>query len=147
MKKAVKRKSSEKTIKIKRKHLIKVLWVIALVIAGILILQFLNVASLFSMGKCGDVNSDEKVTSADMIFLISYIFKDGNEPAKLYTANVNGDSEVSADDVVYLANYIFFSGPELKCKKTEATKFFYPQEEFSYYEKQLSDLGINVRLR
>ena len=56
----------------------------------------------------GDVNESGSVTSADIIYLLGYIFK-GDIPAGPCPANgdVNCDAVVTTADVIYLVNHIF----------------------------------------
>jgi len=61
----------------------------------------------------GNVNRDEYVDMVDVIFLINYLFRDGEIPCPLKAADVNCDQDVGVADVVYLINYIFRSGPPL----------------------------------
>lgn len=60
---------------------------------------------------CGDVNGDEIINSADVVFLINYLFKGGPPPVLLYVGDVNLDSVMNSADVVYLINYLFKGGP------------------------------------
>ena len=62
----------------------------------------------------GDANSDATVTAGDIVFLLTYLFRSGSEPAwpMLGRADVNRDGTVTAGDVVYLISYLFRSGPK-----------------------------------
>ena len=69
---------------------------------------------------CGDTNADRQVVVADVVYLINYLFKNGNPPQcppEPYTscADCNGDGEVGLADIVYLINYLLKSGPEPIC--------------------------------
>jgi len=59
----------------------------------------------------GDVNQDNKVTVADVVFLINYLFKGGPEPYYLACGDVNRDCQITVSDVVYLVSYLFKGGP------------------------------------
>ncbi|KPL04224.1 MAG: hypothetical protein AMJ73_04445 [candidate division Zixibacteria bacterium SM1_73] len=59
----------------------------------------------------GDVNQSGEVNSADVVFLIDYLFKQGPPPDFLELADVNKDCIVNSADVVYLMNYLFKGGP------------------------------------
>jgi hypothetical protein len=59
----------------------------------------------------GDVNGDNQVDAADIVYLINYLYRDGIPPHFLEQADVNGDSDVDAGDIVYLINYLFRGGP------------------------------------
>ena len=66
---------------------------------------------------CGDASSDGKVNVTDAVFLINYVFRDGNPPDPYIAGNTNCDSKVNISDAVWLINYIFVSGPApCECK-------------------------------
>jgi len=61
---------------------------------------------------CGDVNKDGVVNSADIIYLINYLFIGGPSPIPiLHVGDVNVDEAVNSADVSYLINYLFIGGP------------------------------------
>jgi hypothetical protein len=58
-----------------------------------------------------DVNSSGAVTSADIIYLVNYVFKGGPCPLPCCAnGNINCDDVVSSADVIRLVNYVFKSG-------------------------------------
>ena len=59
----------------------------------------------------GDVNQDNKVTIADVVFLVNCLFKGGPEPYFLASGDVNRDCQTTTADIVYLVNYLFKGGP------------------------------------
>jgi hypothetical protein len=59
----------------------------------------------------GDVNCDDVTNSADIVFLINYLFKSGPAPDPLELGDVNCDEVVNSADVVYMINYLFKGGP------------------------------------
>lgn len=59
----------------------------------------------------GDVTSDEKVNSADVVHLINYLFKGGPPPSPLKVGDVNRDCVVNSADITHLINYLFRNGP------------------------------------
>jgi hypothetical protein len=59
----------------------------------------------------GDVNQDGSINSADVVFLINYLFVGGPAPVPLSKGDVNCDGFVNSADVVYLINYLFVGGP------------------------------------
>jgi hypothetical protein len=63
----------------------------------------------------GDVNGDGVINSADVVYLINYLFKGGPEPSPLETGDVNCDGTINSADVVYLINYLFKGGPTPAC--------------------------------
>lgn len=64
--------------------------------------------------KCGDANSDGKVTVSDVIYLINYLFKGGPAPWFFYS-DTNGDGKITVSDVVYLIIYLFKGGSSPLC--------------------------------
>jgi hypothetical protein len=63
----------------------------------------------------GDINGlDDGVDISDLVYLVSYMFGGGPEPACLEETNVNGD-DISPDisDLVYLVAFMFQGGPPL----------------------------------
>jgi hypothetical protein len=59
----------------------------------------------------GDANADAVISSADVVYLINYLFIGGPEPMPLEAGDPNCDGAVSSADVVYLINYLFIGGP------------------------------------
>lgn len=59
----------------------------------------------------GDANGDGMITSADVVYLINYLFKEGPAPDPLWVGDPNCDEEINSADVVYLINYLFKDGP------------------------------------
>jgi hypothetical protein len=71
----------------------------------------------FSLGVwpafvCGDAFRDGWVNVGDVVFLINYIFKNGDAPYPLEIADANGDGGISVGDAVYLIEYIFKGGAD-----------------------------------
>ena len=60
---------------------------------------------------CGDANGDGVINSADVVYLINYLFKGGPLSDPLGTGDVNCDGIINSADVVYLINYLFKGGP------------------------------------
>jgi uncharacterized delta-60 repeat protein len=59
----------------------------------------------------GDANKDSKVSLADIVYLINYLFKFGPTPEPIQSGDANCDGKVSLGDIVYLINYLFKFGP------------------------------------
>ena len=59
----------------------------------------------------GDANADGNINSADVAYLINYLFVGGPEPIPLEAGDPNCDGLVNSADVSYLINYLFVGGP------------------------------------
>lgn len=64
---------------------------------------------------CGDANGTGNVDIADIVYLVSYVFKFGPMSDPLYCSDTNGDGLVNIADIVYLVAFIFKFGPASKC--------------------------------
>ncbi len=59
----------------------------------------------------GDVNNDSQIGTADVTYLIAYLFQGGPPPVPvLEMGDANGDGNVSLSDVVYLISYLYQGG-------------------------------------
>jgi hypothetical protein len=63
----------------------------------------------------GDVNRSGSVELGDIVFLISYLYKDGPPPIPLSTGDVNCDGVVSLGDMVFLISFLYRGGPISRC--------------------------------
>jgi hypothetical protein len=59
----------------------------------------------------GDVNEDGNINSADVVYLMNYLFLGGPQPQPWEAGDVNCDGTVNSSDIVYLINYLFVNGP------------------------------------
>jgi hypothetical protein len=74
-----------------------------------------NLPHCFSISYLtGDCNSDGTVDAADVVYLISYLYRGGPAPP-LLVGDVNCNGVTEAGDVVFLINYLFRGGPEPSC--------------------------------
>jgi len=64
--------------------------------------------------NCGDADGDIRITMADIVILIDYLYRSGPEPPDAFHADVNGSGEVDTGDVLTLINY-YFRGGHLNC--------------------------------
>ena len=62
----------------------------------------------------GDCNGDRVVNSADVAFLVDYMYKGGPSPKPLCIADVNDDGAVNSADIVCLIDYLYKGGPAPK---------------------------------
>jgi uncharacterized Ntn-hydrolase superfamily protein len=61
--------------------------------------------------KCGDANEDGNVTSADVIYMVNYVFKSGAAPLPVpESGDVNQSGTLTSSDIIHLVNFIFKSG-------------------------------------
>lgn len=63
----------------------------------------------------GDANTDGQINSADVVYLINYLFIGGSPPTPLVAGDANCDGKINVVDVVYLINYLFIGGPPPSC--------------------------------
>jgi len=75
---------------------------------------------LFIFGNIiyGDANADNKISVADAVYLINYLFKGGPPPDPRIKGDANGDGKVTVADVVHLINFLFKGGPPPHCYGT-----------------------------
>jgi hypothetical protein len=64
---------------------------------------------------CGDVNGSGVVELGDVVYLISYLYKNGPPPIPLQAGDINCSGIVELGDIVYLITYLYKSGPEPIC--------------------------------
>jgi hypothetical protein len=66
---------------------------------------------------CGDANKDGNVTGADVVYLITYLFRGGPAPTQFPAGvgDANQDGSVTGADVVYLITYLYRGGPAPHC--------------------------------
>jgi hypothetical protein len=61
----------------------------------------------------GDVNQDQVLSSADIIYSVNYTFKSGPDPLPgRSVGDVNCSGGVSGADIIWMVNHIFKGGPE-----------------------------------
>jgi hypothetical protein len=63
----------------------------------------------------GDANGDGVINSADVTYLINYLFVGGPEPGPFDSGDTNCDGMINSADVVSLINYLFVGGPSPAC--------------------------------
>ena len=59
----------------------------------------------------GDANSDQIVNVGDVVYLVSYLYRDGPAPDPLAAGDADCDGMINVGDVVYLVNYLYREGP------------------------------------
>jgi len=63
----------------------------------------------------GDANKDGVINSADVAYLVNYLFVYGPAPQPLDVGDVNCDGTINSADVAFLINYLFIGGPPPDC--------------------------------
>ena len=64
---------------------------------------------------CGDCNVDGKINIYDIVYLISFLYIEGQPPYNLVGADVNSDGSVNMFDITYIITYLYLDGPEPDC--------------------------------
>ncbi|MGB2806020.1 MAG: kelch repeat-containing protein, partial [Candidatus Zixiibacteriota bacterium] len=59
---------------------------------------------------CGDVNEDSIVNVGDVVYEVSYLYKNGPAPTPGASGDVTCDGIVNVGDVVYLVSYLYKNG-------------------------------------
>ena len=65
---------------------------------------------------CGDANGSGLIELGDVVYLITYLYKNGPAPDPLLSGDANCSGEVELGDVVYLITYLYKGGPAPSCK-------------------------------
>jgi len=61
----------------------------------------------------GDADTSGTITSADIIYLVNYVFKAGPAPLPIAeSGDVNCSTTVTSADVIFLVGHVFKAGPE-----------------------------------
>jgi len=63
----------------------------------------------------GDANNDQDLTVSDVIYLINFLFKNGEDPIPPDVGDADCDWDTDVSDVIYLINFLFKSGPKPGC--------------------------------
>lgn len=64
---------------------------------------------------CGDANGSGLVELGDVVYLITYLYKNGPAPVPLLSGDANCSGVVELGDVVYLITYLYKNGPAPPC--------------------------------
>ncbi len=59
---------------------------------------------------CGDANGDQNVDVSDAVWIINYVFVNGDPPDPFDTGDANCDGGVDVSDAVWIINYVFVDG-------------------------------------
>jgi len=69
----------------------------------------------FDVRAVGDLNGDGLIDVADIVFLVDYLYRNGNAPDPVEIADVNCSGVVNVGDVICLVNYLYKGGPAPDC--------------------------------
>ncbi len=61
-------------------------------------------------GIRGDANYDNDLNISDLVFLVNYLFKGGDEPPCFEEADVDKDGDILVTDLTYMVDYLFKGG-------------------------------------
>lgn len=70
---------------------------------------------VYTHGTKGDVDSDGDINVADLTYLVDYLFRGGEPPPILQSADLNNDGDLNVADLTYLVDYLFRGGPPPPC--------------------------------
>jgi hypothetical protein len=59
----------------------------------------------------GDLDGNLSINTADITYLVDYLFYNGPPPLPLETGDVDCQGSINVIDLTYLVEYLFFSGP------------------------------------
>ena len=106
-------------------------------------------------GIRGDANFDNELNVTDLVFLVNFLFKGGDEPPCFEEADVDKDGNIIVTDLTYMVNFLFKGGfvPSL-CDNLDTTEInieaataatWLSRElipTFVLYEQILNDLAL-----
>lgn len=59
----------------------------------------------------GDANADGTINVSDAVYIINYVFVNGDEPQPWASGDANCDGSVNVSDAVMVINFVFVNGP------------------------------------
>jgi hypothetical protein len=63
----------------------------------------------------GDLNADRIVNVGDVVYMVNYLYRAGDEPCPIESGDVTADGIVNVGDVVFLVNYLYRGGDPPPC--------------------------------
>ncbi len=71
--------------------------------------------SSFYVFQSGDATSSGEVGAGDIVYIINYLFRQGDPPDPVESGDASCDGDVSANDIVWLISYLYRNGPAPCC--------------------------------
>ncbi|NIM98439.1 MAG: hypothetical protein GTO24_10275 [candidate division Zixibacteria bacterium] len=71
--------------------------------------------SSFYVFESGDATSSGDVGAGDIVYIINYLFRQGDPPVPFESGDASCDGDVSANDIVWLISYLYRNGPAPCC--------------------------------
>ncbi|MGB2981138.1 MAG: dockerin type I repeat-containing protein, partial [Candidatus Zixiibacteriota bacterium] len=68
-----------------------------------------------SLFICGDANGDGVINVADVVYLVNFLYRNGDPPDPIAAGDANCDGIVNVADVVFLVNYLYRGGDPPGC--------------------------------
>jgi hypothetical protein len=92
----------------------------------------------------GNVNSDDNLNIADVIYMVNYLFKNGPGLFPLDDqGDVNSDNKTSVSDAIYLINYLFKTGvPPIDKNRLLPSRHITPQGDTLNYQEMFKRSGL-----
>ncbi|MFH2049711.1 MAG: SBBP repeat-containing protein [bacterium] len=59
---------------------------------------------------CGDVDGNDQINVADLVYMVNYIYKNGSEPLTWIAGDVNSSADIDMMDLILLVDYLFKGG-------------------------------------
>ena len=68
---------------------------------------------IFATIARGDCNADGRRNVSDVLYLVNYLFKFGDQPNPMEIGDVDCDTMANVNDIIYMINYLFKGGPAI----------------------------------
>jgi len=65
---------------------------------------------------CGDPNNDGNINILDMVYIVNYLYKSGQEPIPLASGDVDSLNGITINDIVHLVSFKYCGGPDPYCQ-------------------------------
>ncbi|MCP4703777.1 MAG: S8 family serine peptidase, partial [candidate division Zixibacteria bacterium] len=67
---------------------------------------------------CGNVDDDinDNIDILDIVFLVNFVYKNGDDPVYMASANISFDLNIDILDIVHLINFVYKDGADPECE-------------------------------